>query len=77
MKNVLPPCCVRKHPETFWRTLDMRKACSARLLVKGTSLSVIKRQTLARYVRSRLSKLYALLCLCLPCVPRGAGCCNP
>ena len=74
VKNVSAPSCVRKHPEIFWRTLLMRSACSARLLVKGTPASVMKRQTSSRYWRSRLSRLCALLCLCLPCLPRGAPC---
>lgn len=53
---------------TAWGAV-IRKACSARLFVKGTSLRVMKRQTSWRYTRSRLSSLNALLCLCLPCAP--------
>ncbi len=62
MKNVFAPSLVLNPPEIFCFTLAMRSACFAKLLVNGTSFSQAKRHTSSRYLRSRVSKLNALLC---------------
>lgn len=69
MKNVFAPSLVLNPPEIFCFTLAMRSACFAKLLVNGTSFSQAKRHTSSLYLRSRASKLNALLCAKRPLLP--------